>query len=205
MLKKIIKDRKIIFKSILILAIVNIGNLSSLIIQIISSKFLTIDQFSFFYSSIAFIVLCSSPIISQNILIQENISNFKSNDSYKKYYINKLFKNIIYILFIYLFFFLIFFEKIELFLNHENNINFIKLFLIFIFIILNVVPSSYLVSEKKYFIPSTVFTLLDIIKLLIILYFFLFINIANVTIMINIQLIFVISIFLINFILLQNT
>jgi len=166
MFKEILNDKKIILKSIVVLFIVNTGNAISLCIQILLSKNLSVEDFSFFYSSIALIAICASPIISQQVLIQENISNLKSNDSYKKFYINKLYKNLIFISVFYFILFFIFFEKIKLYLDYELDFEFYKLFGILIFTLFSIVPSSYLVSEKKYSIPSSIFTVLDFLPVI---------------------------------------
>ena len=105
MYAKLLADKKIILKTIFVLFIVNIGNAVSLVTQILLSKNLDINDFGFFYSSVALITLCISPILSQNLLIQENISNLDNNNSFKKFYVNRLYK--------FFFFFLIlnFFRK----------------------------------------------------------------------------------------------
>ena len=61
MFNEILNDKKIILKSIVVLFIVNTGNAISLCIQILLSKNLSVEDFSFFYSSIALITICASP------------------------------------------------------------------------------------------------------------------------------------------------
>ncbi len=198
MLEKILQDKSIILKTIYVLIIVNIGNVTSLLIQIMLSRTISIESFSFFYSSIALISLCASPIISQHLIIQENISLLNNNDNYKKYYINKLYK--IFSLFIvgYFVFFLVFYEEIQSYLNYFQNITYFKLFGILIFVLISLVPSSFLISQKKYSLPSKIFTILDIFRLIVLFIYLYFFDGENIDFVINIQLFFVGLIFFFN-------
>ncbi len=198
MYAKLLADKKIILKTIFVLFIVNIGNAVSLVTQILLSKNLDINDFGFFYSSVALITLCISPILSQNLLIQENISNLDNNNSFKKFYVNRLYKFFFFFLIVYFIFYLIFFEKIQLYLGNDNETVYYKLFTVLIFTILSLVPSSFLVSQKKYTIPSKIFTILDFLRLIILLLYFYYFKGNKIEIIINIQLIFVALIFFSN-------
>jgi hypothetical protein len=205
MLKKLLEDKSIILKTIFVLIIVNIGNATSLAIQIILSKSISIDNFSFFYSSIALISLCISPIISQHLIIQENISIFGDKKGFIKFYINKLYKIFSFFIFLYLFFFFIFFDEIQKYLNNYNDIIYYKLFGILIFCIISLVPSSFLISQKKYSLPSKIFTTLDIFRFIILVIYFFFYNGESLDFLINIQLIFVGLIFIFNHIFMSKS
>ena len=126
MLEKILQDKSIILKTIYVLIIVNIGNVTSLLIQIMLSRTISIESFSFFYSSIALISLCASPIISQHLIIQENISLLNNNDNYKKYYINKLYKFFSLFIIGYFIFFLVFYDEIQSYLNNYQDTTYLK-------------------------------------------------------------------------------
>ena len=93
--------------------------------------------------------LCVAPILSQNLIIQENISNLDDNKSFKKFYVNRLYKFFFFSLLIYFIFYLIFFENIQTYLGNDDKLIYHKLFTVVIFTILSLVPSSFLVSQKK--------------------------------------------------------
>ncbi len=198
MLEKILQDKGIILKTIYVLIIVNIGNVTSLLIQIMLSRTISIENFSFFYSSIALISLCASPIISQHLIIQENISLLNNNDNYKKYYINKLYKFFSLFIIGYFVFFLVFYDEIQSYLNNYQDITYLKLFGILIFVLISLVPSSFLISQKKYSLPSKIFTILDILRLIVLFIYFYFFDGESIDFVINIQLFFVSLIFFFN-------
>ena len=198
MLEKILQDKSIILKTIYVLIIVNIGNVTSLLIQIMLSRTISIESFSFFYSSIALISLCASPIISQHLIIQENISLLNNNDNYKKYYINKLYKFFSLFIIGYFIFFLVFYDEIQSYLNNYQDTTYLKLFGILIFVLISLIPSSFLISQKKYSLPSKIFTILDILRLIVLFIYFYFFDGESIDFVINIQLFFVSLIFFFN-------
>ena len=124
--KKIIEDKKILIKSLWVIVILNIGNIISLIIQIYLSRNLNSSDFTIYYSAIALANLLATPLIHQNILIQENLANLNKNKEKIVYYINQLIKVLLIISFFYFLFFIYkyFFLNTSLKLNIYLNLSF---------------------------------------------------------------------------------
>jgi len=198
-LEKIMNDKVLLVKSIWTIFIVNIGNFISLIAQVYLSKQLISQDFTIFYSGIALVNLLASPILQQNLLLQKNFINLIQNETKLVYYINHLFKLFIALSFFYFLFFIFYF----FYLNSTMKLSFlnnIMLFLILFFTILNLIPSCFLISKKKYHIPAIIFTVTDIIKLICLFYFIKEINQNNLTILFSIYFLFIFLIFIFNFI-----
>ena len=140
--------QSVFFSSILVLIITNSGNVISLIFQVLLSRNLNLNDFSLFYSLVAFINIIVSPFTSFNLYIQKIA--ILEVDSLKKISVI----NITFIYFfigvsaIFFFIFLIFINSIKNKFGHFDNYTYINFFLIFFFTLLNITPTSILISLK---------------------------------------------------------
>lgn len=185
--------------SIIILFFANSGNLVNMITQIILSRELSYYDFSLYYSLLAIIGYFIIPGSTLSMFFQKDFFTIK-NDNQKiiSYLMITSKKYVIFILILFLFFFTqLDFLKNKL--SHYDNYIFFNFFIVLIFTLYRNWPMSLNLALGYYQSNSIIYFITDFIKLLIILVMFYFFNEKNLFTLLNINLLFVITLCLFTF------